>query len=475
MKKFHFIIVFMAVVSIALGFAPVLAGSRDGGYAAGGVHALVLMVAQVVFLLVLPRRFKLPMQIFIAMLAGIGAGWAFAAAGDIAFVRDYVNIFGRLFILLLKLVVTPLIFVSVLCGVAGIGDVRKLGPIGAKTILYYVCTTAVAVVIGLGCVNLMRPGIGKESLKESVQQEEATEAASRSVGRRIQEDVLPKVIQNPVMAGQNPLTIILFALVLGAALAALGPAGEPALKVFQSLDKAFVTIVLWVMVLAPLGVFALMADAIGSLGIAYILTLAKYFFTVMLGLATHFAVLTFVVCSVFGRISPLRFLRGMAPAFEVAFSTSSSSATLPVTIECASKRVGSGENICNFMLPVGATVNMDGTALYTAVASVFIAQVYGVPLGIQGQVMVFLTAVMVSVGTAGIPGGSIALIPIILMSAGIPAEGVGIIIGVDRFLDMSRTVVNITGDSVGTVVLSRSEGLLRAPSTPPPIEEDAPV
>ncbi len=215
------------------------------------------------------------------------------------------------------------------------------------------------------------------------------------------------------------------------------------------------------MYLAPIGVFALMARVIAELGLGYVAMLGKYCFTVLLGLAIHFCVLTCVLVPLFGRVSPLRFLRGMIPVFEVAFTTSSSAATLPVTLDCATRRVGADRNIANFVLPLGVTINMDGTALYVAVASLFIAEVYGVAVPFQGQLMVFLTAVLVSVGAAGIPGASIGLLGIILQSIGAPIEGIAVVVGVDRLLDMSRTVVNVTGDSVGTVIISRSEGVMR--------------
>ena len=354
-----------------------------------------------------------------------------------------------------------------------IGDPAKLGSVGAKSLIYYCCTTALAVIVGLSLVNIIRPGAGREALIQrsapvegrlAPGENEAAEPQEEplSIGMRLQEKILPAIIRNPVMAGENPLVVILLALVLGAALATLGPAGEPALRVFQSLDKAFITIILWVMRLAPIGVFALMTCAVSDLGLVYMVTLAKYFCTVMLGLSLHFCLLCLVICPLLGGVSPRRFLRHMIPVFQVAFSTSSSSATLPVSIECVSKRVGADRDITQFMLPVGATINMDGTALYLTVAAVFISQVYGMDLGFQQQFMIFLTAILSSVGTAGIPGASIGLMGIVLASAGIPVEGIAIVIGVDRLLDMSRTVVNVTGDCVGVLVVSRSEGKMSA-------------
>lgn len=464
----RFSLLLYLVAAAALGIASVWMPVNGTDLARGTLHGAVLFLAMWFFCGWLPCRVSLPGQILAAMLLGILAGLLFPALGGTIFVREYLGIFGRLFILLLTFVILPLIFVSVLTGTAGIGDPAKLGSVGAKSLIYYCCTTAVAVLIGLSLVNVIRPGHGHESLirnsapAENRLETERPDAASHdehlSIGMRLQEKILPAIIRNPVMAGENPLVVIFFALVLGAALAALGPAGEPALRVFNSLDKAFITIVLWVMRLAPIGVFALMTGAVSDLGLAYMLTLAKYFCTVMLGLSLHFCLLCLVICPLLGGVSPRRFLRGMAPVFQVAFSTSSSSATLPVSIECVTKRVGADRDITNFMLPVGATINMDGTALYLTVAAVFVSQVYGMHLGFQQQLMIFLTAILASVGTAGIPGASIGLMGIIFGAAGIPVEGIAIVIGVDRLLDMSRTVVNVTGDCVGVMVVSRSEG-----------------
>lgn len=462
-----------AVVAALLGVASVWIPLTVADLLRGAVHAAVLFVALWFFCGWLPRRLSLPGQILAAMLLGVLVGLLFPALGGAAFVREYLGIFGRLFILLLTFVILPLIFVSVLTGTAGIGDPAKLGSVGAKSLIYYCCTTALAVIVGLSLVNIIRPGAGREALiQRSAPVEEGLAAGENeaaelqeealSIGMRLQEKILPAIIRNPVMAGENPLVVILLALVLGAALATLGPAGEPALRVFQSLDKAFITIVLWVMRLAPIGVFALMTCAVSDLGLVYMVTLAKYFCTVMLGLSLHFCLLCLVICPLLGGVSPRRFLRHMIPVFQVAFSTSSSSATLPVSIECVSKRVGADRDITHFMLPVGATINMDGTALYLTVAAVFISQVYGMDLGFQQQFMIFLTAILASVGTAGIPGASIGLMGIVLASAGIPVEGIAIVIGVDRLLDMSRTVVNVTGDCVGVLVVSRSEGKMPA-------------
>lgn len=453
----------IGVIALGVFFGVASARSADGGIAwlvAAGRAGIAITVFGV-FFLALPRWFKLPMQIFLAMVAGVLAGWMFKLAGAEAFAVDYLNIFGAMFILLLKLVITPLIFVSIICGVSGIGDPRKLGSVGFKAIAYYVCTTAMAVLIGLFCVNTIRPGAGRSDLQLShhdVSSSTEIVQEDRPLGQVIQEDALPTIINNPIMAGQNPLAVIFLAILLGGALASLGDRARPAIEVFRVLDKALIQLVLWIMYLAPIGVFTLMSKAIAELGIEYLASLAWYVVTVVTGLGLHFAFLVCIVLVLAARVSPLRFLKGIAPALELSFSTSSSSATLPVSIDCTSRRIGADENVTNFMLPIGATVNMDGTALYQAVAVLFIAQVLNKDLTIAQQFGVFLSAIMVSIGTAGIPGGSVALMPLVLKQAGIGAEYIGIVIGVDRFLDMCRTVVNITGDSIGAIVVSRSEG-----------------
>lgn len=452
--------VFFGVCGVVAG----LAGAWPLDSAQALTHAvgygLLYFAVLGLFLVLLPPRMGLPSQIFVAMLGGSAVGWAATVVGAEAFVSDYLGILGTLFLLLLKVAITPLIFVSVLCGVAGVGDARKLGTLGAKTIFYFLSTTALAVLTGILLVQVLRPGLGGESLRELTQQV-ADSGTAESLGQQIQQDVLPAVIQNPIMAGQSPIVIIFMALLLGAALASLGEKGEPALKVFKSLDEAFVAIIGWVMLLAPAGVFALMARVIAELGVGYMATLAKYCGTVLGGLSIHFIVVTCILVPLLARMRPMRFLSAMLPAFQLAFSTSSSNATLPVNMDCVVRRAGADPHIAGFVLPIGATINMDGTALYVSVASIFIGQVYGIDLSLQQQFMVFLTAVLVSVGTAGIPGASVGLISIILSSVGIPIEGLAIVVGVDRLLDMSRTVVNITGDAAGAVILSHGEGKLR--------------
>lgn len=438
------------------------------------VDSAVLFAALAFFFLVLPGRFALPTQIFIAMLLGIAAGWMLDNAGREAFVTDYLGVFGQLFLLPLKMVIVPLVFVSVLLGAAGLGDIRKLGSVGSKTMLYFFSTTGVAVLIGLTYVNLIQPGRGMTDLRQQFETEQATKAgdtdapaaptAPLSAGKQLQTKILPTIFQNPVMVTDPDkapiLAIITLALMLGAALGANPQKSEGALKVLQGADGALVTLISWIMYLAPIGVFALMAGAIATLGIDYLQRLALYVVTVLLGLVTHAGFLLGVMLFLVARISPLRYLRGVAPALQVAFSTSSSNAALPVHIRCAIERVGLDRGIVQFVLPIGATVNMDGTALYTSVATLFVAEVLGIEMTLAQQFTIFVTAIVVSVGTAGIPGGSLAMMGLIYDAVGLPIEALGLVIGVDRILDMCRTTVNILGDGVGAAVVSRLEGKL---------------
>ena len=415
------------------------------------------------FFLVLRRLVTMPIQIFIAMIMGIAVGGLSRTFGFDVFVTDYLGIFGELFLLLLKMIIVPMVFVSILMGVAGLGDVRRLGPLGVKTLLYFLSVTSVAVVIGLVLVNVIRPGEYIDADKRTSLLESAAAGKSAdeelSTGMIIQKETLPSFIQSPVRTdeyGVGVMAIIVFAMLLGAGLTAHPDKSATALNTFRAIDDAMVTLIMWIMVLAPVGVFALMSKAIGALGVDYLASLAVYVVTVLLGLFNHFWVLIGIAW-VFGGIPPMRYLKGMAPALQLAFTTSSSNATLPLNIHCATERVGINKGVVKFILPIGATANMDGTALYTTVAALFVAQAYGIELGLQQQIIVFLTAVIVSIGTVGIPGASLTLMNIIFSAAGIPLEGIALIVGVDRILDMCRTVVNVMGDSIAAAVIARTE------------------
>jgi len=425
------------------------------------LYALFSFAIFLVFGYILPRRLSLAVQILFALISGIIAGQFLRITDHSRLATDGWGIIGTLFLLVLKLPILPLIFVSIVCGVVGIGDFKRLGAVGTKTILYYLGTTALAILLGLVLVNIVP--FDKVPKDNTHTVSSPNDSSTQSFGRKIQKEILPHYLKSPIMTDQNPLTVILFGIMMGIALGATGTKAQPVIEVFRGLDTAFAYLIQGIMQWAPLGVFALMTHSITEQGIEYLIVLARCFLTVITGLLLHFGILIFVLLPVLGKFSPRQFLKGIAPAIEMAFSTSSSNATLPVSLECMARRVGTDSSVTHFMLPLGATINMDGTALYVAVASVFVARVYDVPLGLSGQLVIFWTALLVSIGTAGVPGASIGLLGVIFQATGIPLEGISIILGVDRILDMCRTVVNITGDCVGVVVVSHSEGLAISP------------
>jgi Na+/H+-dicarboxylate symporter len=397
---------------------------------------------------------KLHTQIFLAMGLGVAAG---AILGEHV---QYVRFLGDIFILLLKMIITPLILASIVTGVASIGDVSRLGKLGAKTVLYYGVTTWTAIIIGLILVNLLKPGVGVEiALSDVAEQAALADTMAKTPGEFFQEQIRT-VIQNPfaALANMQVMAVIFFALLLGAVLTTLGEKGAVVTEFFAGFNEAMMKLTGWIMKLAPIGVFALIAGVVAAGGFGVLKSLGKYVVTVMLGLTIHCALLLTVFLRGMGRMSPREFLAGMRSALAIAFSTASSSSTLPVTMECVTDNLNVSTRTSSFVLPLGATVNMDGTALYESVAAIFIAQAYGIELGLGAQAIVFVTATLAAVGAAGIPSAGLVTMTIVLTAVGLPLEGAALIYGVDRVLDMCRTTVNVLGDSVGTVVIARSEG-----------------
>jgi len=274
------------------------------------------------------------------------------------------------------------------------------------------------------------------------------------------EQLLKKALSNPfaALADLNVLAIIVFALLLGGILSTLGDKGQPLLKVFDSLNRAMMKMVNIIMLIAPLGVFALMANEIAASGLSVLLVLLKYMATVCIGLGVHALVILPTILWALGRMSPLTYFRGIREALAIAFSTSSSSATLPVTMKCLDKNLDVPDQVTGFVLPLGATINMDGTALYEAVAAIFIAQLYGIDLSFGAQATIFITATAASIGAAGIPSAGTVTMVMVFTAVGLPLEGIGLILAVDRILDMFRTTVNVWGDGTGAVVIARMEG-----------------
>ncbi|WP_115719007.1 dicarboxylate/amino acid:cation symporter [Gallaecimonas mangrovi] len=361
---------------------------------------------------------------------------------------------SQLFIASLKMLVVPLVFVSLVCGTSSLSDPAKLGRLSLKTIGLYLLTTAIAITLAIVMALLIRPGSGLDLKADThFQASKAPDLA----------DVFANLVpSNPIeaMANGNMLQIIVFAVLFGIAIALAGKAGERIAKLFDDFNEVIMKLVTILMNLAPYGVFFLMAKLFASKGLDTLGSLALYFGLVIVVLLIHAFVTYPVLLKLLSGMNPFLFLRKMRDAALFAFSTSSSNATLPVTLETVTKKLGAKNSIASFTIPLGATINMDGTAIMQGVATVFIAQVYDVHLSISDFLMVIVTATLASIGTAGVPGVGLIMLAMVLNQVNLPVEGIGLIMGVDRLLDMTRTAVNITGDSMVTVVVAKSEGEL---------------
>jgi proton glutamate symport protein len=412
------------------------------------------------------KRIPLHWQIFAALVLAVLCGLAFGQAriGDLP-VTGIFDFIGELFLNALKMIVVPLVVTSVITGVAGIGTTQGFGRLGAKTLVYYTMTTLIAVLIGLCFVNLIRPGsTDTANVAQLAANAEVQAKLAQTQGRgladvaAIFQRLIPTNVVGSAVAG-DMLGLITFSLLFGFFVTRL-PAETQAtiLGFMRGAYEVMLMITDLVMRFAPLGVFALVAKVVATTGLDAFRQLLWFFITVLLGLGTHMFLVLPLIVWLLGRFSPLRHFRAMTPALLTAFSTASSSATLPLNIDCVEKRVGVSRRVSSFVLPLGATVNMDGTALYECVAAMFIAQCYGIELSFTAQFTVVLLALLTSIGVAGIPAASLVAIVIILNAVGLPAEGIGLILAVDRVLDMCRTSVNIFSDSCGAVVVARSEG-----------------
>ena len=389
---------------------------------------------------------KLVIAIFIGGLAGIMCGWLFGPKMlAIAWIGD-------LFLDALKMMIIPLIVGAVISGVTSLGDVRKLGKVGGITLLYYASTTACAVLIGLIMVNVIQPGDGINYQTETI-----SESISNRDNINLTELVRSLISPNIISAASNTqlLPIIVFCLLFGAALTTLGKNKTTIINFFDALNEAMMKLVIWIMVFAPLGVFCLVAGQFGKVGGGSVIknelaAVGSYFFTVILGLTCHFLLL-FIILIVFSK-QGREYLFKLLRALLTAFGTASSSATLPLTMKCALE-AGIDKRSVKFVLPIGATINMDGTALYESVAVMFIAQTYGISMGMEQQVIIFITATLAAIGAAGIPQAGLVTMLIVLNAVNLPAEGIGLILAVDWLLDRFRTTVNVWGDSVGAAIV----------------------
>ncbi|MEX0746375.1 MAG: dicarboxylate/amino acid:cation symporter [Rhodothermales bacterium] len=430
----------------------------------------------------MPWYKKLHWRIIIGLVLGLIYGVIAAAAGWTEFTADWVAPFGTIFLNLLKLIAVPLIIASLITGVASLSDLKKLSRIGGKTIAWYMGTTLIALLIGLTVVNIMKPGRQvppemRERLQlayqsEVEQREEVAEQAKERGPLQPLVDVVPENLFGAAADNRDMLQVVFISILFGIGLILIPrEKGAPLLAFFDGLNALIIKLVDIIMITAPVGVFALLAATItqiargGAAEIgALVGALGYYMIAVALGLLIHTLVTYPVLLKIFAGRSVRRFFPKIAPAQLVAFSTSSSGATLPVTMEVAEKNVGISEEVSSFVLPLGATINMDGTGLYQAVAAVFIAQALGLGLGIGAQITIVLTALLASIGTAAVPGAGIVMLVIILEAVGIPSAGIALIIGVDRPLDMLRTVTNITGDLTVATIVASSEGQLKSPA-----------
>lgn len=399
------------------------------------------------------------------ILAGVVLG---AAAGAICGPRiSWIEPIGTLFIRLLTLMILPLVFSSLFVGTASLGDVKRLGRIGAKTLLFYLVTTLIAILIGLGCVNVIKPGLSlkgevKERLLSGTNATLPAEAVSTVKGHPLGETLLDIVPANPVKAflEVNLLQVIFLAILFGVAVTFLAKEkGEPLLRFFESLNEAVGAVIGIVMKMAPYAVFALIATLVGRFGSAILLPVLTYILTVAIGLVLHTLLVLPLSVQLFGGIGFLNFLRQMKEVILLSFTTSSSSASLPLTMEAVENRLHVPAYVSSFVLPLGATINQNGTALYQAVAAVFIAQIYGLPLTLAWQATIVLMATLASIGTAGVPSAGTVTLTMILAAINVPLEGLALILAVDRLPDMLRTVGNVLGDAAAAVVVAKSERL----------------
>ncbi|MCC4222783.1 dicarboxylate/amino acid:cation symporter [Vibrio campbellii] len=406
------------------------------------------------------KPMSLTSRVILGMVAGILTGFAIRTLfADNGFVDAYIvnglfEVGGQIFVASLKMLVVPLVFVSLVCGTSSLKDLSTLGRMGGKTLAFYVATTAIAITLALTMGTLFQPGAGADLTAAS----SFKSAEAPSLGQVII-DMFPT---NPIsaMAEGKTLQVIVFAVLFGIAISAAGKPGERIAAFFSDLNEVIMKLVAILMNLAPYGVFFLMAKLFTGLGLSAIFNLAEYFVVLAGTLLLHGLVTYSLMLKGFTGLNPMTFLRKMEDAIMFAFSTASSNATIPVTMETAKHRMGVENRVSSFTVPLGATVNMDGTAIMQGVATAFIAQAFNIDLTMGDYLMVIMTATLASIGTAGVPGVGLVMLAMVLNQVGLPLEGIALIMGVDRLLDMIRTAVNITGDSAVTIIVAKSEGAL---------------
>ncbi|EPR65829.1 dicarboxylate/amino acid:cation symporter [Cyclobacterium qasimii] len=425
------------------------------------------------------RNIPLHTRIIIGLVLGLAVGLGVVKFGlSPDFINDYVKPIGTVFITALKMIAVPLVLASLIVGVSNLGDITKLSRIGGKTILIYIFTTALSVSVGLILVNIFNPGksLPSETREKLMELYDETAGSKSLEAEQIKDqsplkplvDMVPENIFQAAAANEMMLQVVFFAIIMGIALIRIPKAkAAPVIAFFEGINDVIIEIVGFIMILAPYGVFALMASLIVDItgdnpdsAIELLLALLKYSLVVIGGLLLMVVFFYPMILKIFTKVKYMDFFKALRPAQLLAFTTSSSSATLPVTMKQVEEEIGVSEEISSFVLPLGATINMDGTSLYQGVAAVFIAQAMGFDLSLSQQLMIVMTATLASIGTAGVPGAGIIMLIIVLESIGVPSAGIALILAPDRILDMFRTIVNVTGDAMVCTVVASTEGEL---------------
>ena len=408
------------------------------------------------------KKISLTSMIFIALIAGAITGMVLhylvpdSSVKNDVIVEGVLYVLGQGFIRLMKMLVVPLVFCSLVCGSMAIGDTKKLGNVGGKTLAFYLVTTAVAVAVALGIGTLLRPGIGLDMSKIQINASDIETMESTSLVQTIL-NIIP---DNPIksLASGEMLQIIVFALIIGVILAKLGERAETVSNFISQFNDIMMEMTMMVMSLAPIGVFSLIARTFATIGFSAFVPLAKYMIAVLIALAIQCFGIYQILLKLFTGLNPVKFIRKFFPVMAFAFSTATSNATIPLSIDTLYKKMGVSKKISSFTIPLGATINMDGTSIMQGVAVMFAAQAFGIHLTPMDYVTVIGTATLASIGTAGIPSVGLVTLTMVFNSVGLPVEAIGIIMGIDRILDMARTAVNITGDAVCTTIVACQNG-----------------
>ena len=395
------------------------------------------------------KKLSLAAQIFIALVLAVIAGLLMQKYAN--FAETYIKPFGTIFLNLLKFIVVPIVLFSIMCGIISMKDIKKVGSIGAKTVVYYMCTTAFAITFGLIGANMFKGAFPKIATTDLSYKADQTISLMDTIV-----NIFPSNFVSP-MVEANMLQVIVMAVLLGFGIILIGEEQNHRLvTAFNDLNAVFMKCMEMILKLSPIGVFCLLCPVIAENGAMIIGSLAMVLLAAYICYIVHAVVVYSMAVKTMGGLSPLQFFKGMLPAIMFAFSSASSVGTLPINLECVEK-LGSDREIASFVLPLGATINMDGTAIYQGVCAIFIASCYGINLTISQMLTVILTATLASIGTAGVPGAGMVMLAMVLTSVGLPVDGIALVAGVDRIFDMGRTTVNITGDAACTMVVSNLE------------------